>query len=532
MKLLNTRIITLLVLLLSLGSHYVYAEHTLEFKGNSNKTEFIGESSEAYLTIFDESNSGIERIYRKNLIDDSTKSIQIENYKGGDVSKDGAQVVWLEQTLNEDSIPSSHLKLYNFENSTEIETVLSSDQSYISQPIFISNEKILYRAGYEFTRGTTLADTFTVIVYTQMIVYDITNNSQETVYVINSEQTENQWYSIEDIKLSGDESTILFLQQDSIYTCSNCVLSTNDSLNIFKLDTAVADVIVSDLLAPNYAITHNAEYILYTNYSDEAQVKKAKLSDKSTETIDLSQYLNATYTLSNRVFSIAISDDASILAFSGLADFNDTRQFSFNEDYLDGADRQRDFTGVFVLNIDENKAVLANKINNSQFIPAQLVSLSRNGDKVRLKTTDTYEKYISYDIDYDFHADYAVTGAWYNPEQSGQGLTINFTPDPNDSKGGAIVTWYTVDNQGNPLWLIMQAYFNGNILSGDAIQVTGSQFNNYNPDETNRINWGTLTLEFFDCKTANLSYQPTIDGYQAGNLALTRLSYQSGVGCL
>jgi murein tripeptide amidase MpaA len=122
-----------------------------------------------------------------------------------------------------------------------------------------------------------------------------------------------------------------------------------------------------------------------------------------------------------------------------------------------------------------------------------------------------------------------LSGAWFDPNQAGHGLTIEI--GNNTSGPIAIVTWYTY-LQGQPVWLIG----NGSIDPGSSlINVEMSSFSGtgfgpaFDSNEITSTTWGSLQLDFSSCGTVQLDY----DFEQgSGSREMTRITGGLlGVGC-
>jgi hypothetical protein len=119
----------------------------------------------------------------------------------------------------------------------------------------------------------------------------------------------------------------------------------------------------------------------------------------------------------------------------------------------------------------------------------------------------------------------ALTGLWYDPNYTGSGFNIM------GATLGLIVTYYGWDKAGKRLWLT-SAIGPSQILLGQSITLNLTQtmdgtYSTPAPPSTNSP-WGTLTLTFTTCTTANA----TLNGSD-GNLteSLTLLAGLSSIGC-
>jgi len=115
-----------------------------------------------------------------------------------------------------------------------------------------------------------------------------------------------------------------------------------------------------------------------------------------------------------------------------------------------------------------------------------------------------------------------LSGAWFDPSHDGEGLLLDFFADD-----GVFVTWFTFDDQGEPMWLTaLSRDFQG---LGSTTQFTvnrwsGPHFGHgFDPANLQAQDWGNMSLRFDDCGTAHLSYQSS-QGFGDGTLDLRRIS--------
>ncbi|MFT3792885.1 MAG: hypothetical protein QM741_17860 [Rudaea sp.] len=103
---------------------------------------------------------------------------------------------------------------------------------------------------------------------------------------------------------------------------------------------------------------------------------------------------------------------------------------------------------------------------------------------------------------------FGLTGTWYDPKTSGQGLVIEVYPDPITGVAGLFGGWFTFDSRGNPQWRTLQgqlASADGAMYALDIYTNTGGNFNA--PPKATAVADGTATLAFSDCGHATLVYQ-------------------------
>ncbi len=116
----------------------------------------------------------------------------------------------------------------------------------------------------------------------------------------------------------------------------------------------------------------------------------------------------------------------------------------------------------------------------------------------------------------------ALTGLWWNPNESGWGITL--------TQQGPIIfaAWYTYDQAGTALWYVMSnCAISGNACTGDIYRVVGGTPLTNPWDGSGRVvtTVGTGTLTFSGKDNGTISY--TINGV-AGNKQITRQLFGSG----
>jgi N-acetylneuraminic acid mutarotase len=128
----------------------------------------------------------------------------------------------------------------------------------------------------------------------------------------------------------------------------------------------------------------------------------------------------------------------------------------------------------------------------------------------------------------------AVSGSWYDPARSGEGIVLQFLPD-----GRALATWFTYPaaNDNTPgneqAWLITD----GSVVEGSTIkfarvlQPQGGIFGDaFDPSRITATLWGTMELEFRDCNTMTLRYTGPA-AFGSGQRTMTRLTALDQLDC-
>ncbi len=136
-----------------------------------------------------------------------------------------------------------------------------------------------------------------------------------------------------------------------------------------------------------------------------------------------------------------------------------------------------------------------------------------------------------------------VSGTWYDPNRSGEGMQIEVAEQLNGS--GNVVrpflfNWYTYDASGTPFWIAGDGIVdpaNPTTVSTGAIYVLGGGFaGNFNPSSVTRTSWGNVSFQFVDCNTIKFTYQsasPLPAGVPSGSgtLTWTRNTNINGMSC-
>lgn len=128
------------------------------------------------------------------------------------------------------------------------------------------------------------------------------------------------------------------------------------------------------------------------------------------------------------------------------------------------------------------------------------------------------------------------SGGWFNSNQSGHGLFIEIIADNSSPTGLAVVAaWYAYE-AGFQAWLLAvgdvvqegsrhKAYLQAWIYNGNDFPPY------YSANQTQEIEWGTLTLEFIGCNRANLTWNSVFASFGSGSLELERLTTIASSSC-
>ncbi len=119
-----------------------------------------------------------------------------------------------------------------------------------------------------------------------------------------------------------------------------------------------------------------------------------------------------------------------------------------------------------------------------------------------------------------------LSGTWYNPATSGQGIQLTFSPDDaTPGQGSLFGAWYTYDitagQTDSQRWYSLESGITGDAdsVSVTIFQNTGGNFNA--PPTTSAVSVGTGTLTFDSCQTGSFDY--AFDDGRTGTIPLQRL---------
>lgn len=120
-----------------------------------------------------------------------------------------------------------------------------------------------------------------------------------------------------------------------------------------------------------------------------------------------------------------------------------------------------------------------------------------------------------------------IDGAWYNPAQSGHGVTLAQATDTT-----VVAIWHTYDAAGNALTLYADLTLEGDVLSGTAYAPKGMRFGSFNPQDLQMPVWGEISLKVGDqCKNLTLNWQSALPTYGNGETRLVRLAGGANQPC-
>jgi hypothetical protein len=121
------------------------------------------------------------------------------------------------------------------------------------------------------------------------------------------------------------------------------------------------------------------------------------------------------------------------------------------------------------------------------------------------------------------------SGAWFNPDTSGQGVLIDVEPE----EQFMFVSWFTytdaaTENPDEQRWLTAQGKYSGNTAQLDLFETFGGRFDDPQVVTTNQI--GEVALSFSDCDQGQMTYLIDEEALQ-GEFPLLRVISGSGNVC-
>ena len=120
-----------------------------------------------------------------------------------------------------------------------------------------------------------------------------------------------------------------------------------------------------------------------------------------------------------------------------------------------------------------------------------------------------------------------MTGAWFDPAQSGHGLLIEVLP-----ANRFLAAWVAFDPSGAQAWFSGAGTYAANTATiTDVVKPSGGRWiPNFDPGRILRNAWGTLTFTFTDCNRGRVDFS-SVAGFGSGSMELTRLTLPAGLAC-
>lgn len=118
-----------------------------------------------------------------------------------------------------------------------------------------------------------------------------------------------------------------------------------------------------------------------------------------------------------------------------------------------------------------------------------------------------------------FAINYGISGTWYNPATSGQGMFIEIVPTLNLM----VFSWFTWSNStaGAHDWLTGIGPITVDQAVVELQRTSGGRFNDPTPVSNTRV--GSATVRFTDCNNGTVTFQRSDNG-TSGTIPITRLT--------
>ena len=117
--------------------------------------------------------------------------------------------------------------------------------------------------------------------------------------------------------------------------------------------------------------------------------------------------------------------------------------------------------------------------------------------------------------------DPGLGGVWWNPDRSGEGFVFHFF-DVGESRH-LFATFYTYDGNGNQAYLVGSTTDFASPVTLDVGLTEGGVFGpSYDPDDQILLPWGTLTIDFQNCRKAVVTLDSDTPGFESYSTAIER----------
>ena len=124
----------------------------------------------------------------------------------------------------------------------------------------------------------------------------------------------------------------------------------------------------------------------------------------------------------------------------------------------------------------------------------------------------------------------SVSGAWFDPQQSGRGIFIVRTTAVGTyppTEPLFIVYWANHDADGNPTWALTSGQMTNHVVSGTAVYTTGTPLAP-GTAELAQQEWGQLSFEYLGCDKGRLTWNALDQTITDGSVDIIKLANPDG----
>jgi len=108
-----------------------------------------------------------------------------------------------------------------------------------------------------------------------------------------------------------------------------------------------------------------------------------------------------------------------------------------------------------------------------------------------------------------------ISGDWWNSVRDGEGFIIDVSP--RDEGWVVVLSYYTYNDMGEQVWLIGPGIPTGNSVIVNMEITQGATFGeDFDKDDVQRDDWGTIELEFSNCEFGHATIRPTDEMINSG----------------
>ena len=120
-----------------------------------------------------------------------------------------------------------------------------------------------------------------------------------------------------------------------------------------------------------------------------------------------------------------------------------------------------------------------------------------------------------------------ITGAWFDPAQSGHGILVEVLPG-----NRFLAVWMTFSPTGAQAWFTGVGTYSGNVATIENVDQprAGRWIPNFDASRIVHEPWGRLTFTFVDCNRGRVDFS-SVAGYGEGSMELIRLTQPEGLPC-